>query len=69
MTQLEQAGLKARQARELFMLTVSHYGPGSDEALEALKAWGEAHNKMFELDVLAGIEQVWKEQDNADIPS
>lgn len=41
-TELQEAGLAAREARDLFMLTVSHYGLGSDEAIAALAEWGKA---------------------------
>lgn len=42
------AGVRARQARECFLDTVSHFGPGAKESHEALTAWGKAHNDAIE---------------------
>ncbi len=44
------AGDRARQARECFLDTVSHFGPGAKESHEALNAWGKAHNEAVEAD-------------------
>ncbi len=47
--QLVQAGLKAREARDLFMDTVAHFGPDSYEARSTLFAWGKAHKEAKDL--------------------